>query len=59
MAKQPFSSPCAGDCQLDKLQNICNVCKRTIEEIKRWHKLTLTERRNILIRIKNQENNPT
>jgi predicted Fe-S protein YdhL (DUF1289 family) len=47
---KPVPSPCVGVCRLDKAQT-CEGCRRTIEEIRLWRRLSDAEKKEILDRI--------
>ena len=42
------ASPCVGVCRLEPAQPYCLGCKRTIEEIAAWPKLTQAQKLEIL-----------
>lgn len=46
-----IKSPCVNTCKLDSRQ-ICQGCKRTIEEITHWSKLTNDEKLKIIMELK-------
>jgi len=47
-------SPCNGNCKMSKKTALCKGCKRTIDEISGWGKLSGKERKNLLLALKNR-----
>jgi len=45
-------SPCTYECHV--IEDQCIKCKRTVDEVINWIKLTDTEKESIIERIKNQ-----
>jgi uncharacterized protein len=48
-----IKSPCKHICILD--ERVCIGCKRTVEEIARWKKMSEEEKQQVLNRIEKQE----
>ena len=48
-------SPCRNICQLDAGRRVCLGCRRTLDEIARWSRMTDTERRAVLDRLASQD----
>jgi predicted Fe-S protein YdhL (DUF1289 family) len=49
------ASPCVDICKLDGRTGYCVACLRTGEEIRRWRKLTDTQRHRILAEAKRRQ----
>ncbi len=41
-------SPCINICKIDKQNQLCVGCKRTLDEIANWSKYTSTQRKEII-----------
>jgi len=48
-----IKSPCVGVCKIYTESKACLGCNRTIEEIANWNSFNDSEKKNILIKIKN------
>lgn len=48
-------SPCRNICALDPATRICTGCRRTLDEIGRWSRMSDTEKRAVLDRIAAQD----
>ncbi|OUU35388.1 MAG: hypothetical protein CBC09_09050 [Cellvibrionales bacterium TMED49] len=46
------NSPCIKQCDLNQKLEICNSCKRTIQEIRDWSKMSEQKKLLVLQRIK-------
>jgi predicted Fe-S protein YdhL (DUF1289 family) len=45
------ASPCVGKCSLDFF-SVCRGCKRTLEEIRAWTRLSNSEKQQVVNRLK-------
>lgn len=50
MTKQIVESPCINLCRVR--DNVCIGCKRTIQEISKWSKMSDSEKKQVVDRIK-------
>lgn len=46
---KPVASPCVSICALNE-DDICTGCQRSIDEIRRWSRMSNPERRQVLLR---------
>jgi len=46
-----YITPCKSICQLNAAQNICKGCGRSIEEIRKWPRMTYYERMKVMKRL--------
>ena len=49
------ASPCVDICKLDRRTGYCVACLRTGDEIRRWRKLTDTQRHRIMAEAKRRQ----
>lgn len=47
-------SPCIRICEMDQTTGLCRGCKRTLEEIGGWRKMTDDERRAVMADLDNR-----
>lgn len=51
MTAAEVPSPCVKVCVMDPATNLCQGCRRTLEEIAGWPAYTATEKRRVLARV--------
>jgi hypothetical protein len=49
-----IESPCTGICQLNLKSGLCKGCNRTVEEIIGWIRSSDTDKKKILLKIRNR-----
>ena len=47
-AREEVASPCVKVCLIHPTVKICTGCYRTIDEISRWTKMSVKERKNVI-----------
>ncbi|MGR9091605.1 MAG: DUF1289 domain-containing protein [Gammaproteobacteria bacterium] len=55
----PIDSPCVAVCQIDTEMNVCRGCFRTLTEIANWGRMSPIERRAIMQRLPQRQNDPS
>ena len=48
-------SPCINKCKLDIKEEYCISCLRTINEISNWKNFSDTEKKKIILKVKNKK----
>ncbi|MDX1589501.1 MAG: DUF1289 domain-containing protein [Oleiphilaceae bacterium] len=51
---QALASPCISVCALDE-NDLCIGCQRSVEEITRWSSMSAAEKRQVLVRVAERE----
>ncbi len=54
MSEKPIASPCVNVCYLNE-DDICQGCYRSGEEIVAWMRLDNTERKQVLVKVRERE----
>jgi predicted Fe-S protein YdhL (DUF1289 family) len=49
--KLPVESPCIGVCELDKAEDRCTGCHRTVSELTHWARMTDAEKLGVLAKV--------
>ena len=45
---EEVQSPCIGVCAMDEISGMCHGCYRTIDEIRAWWDMSVTEQKELL-----------
>ena len=54
MSLKKITSPCVGICSINKNNDFCIGCGRTIDQISKWSNFNETEKKKIILQIKNR-----